>query len=47
MTSAPASGRKVIDAEDREAPMSIIAYRPAITRYEPAITISPIAMPSA
>ena len=49
MTSAPTSGRKVIRLRIGKRPMSIVLlpYLAAMRRYEPTITISPIAMPSA
>ena len=45
MTIAPTSGRKMTSGQ--RAAMVVIAYRPRITKYEPAIAISPRAMPSA
>ncbi len=46
MTSAPTSGTKVI-ALISGTRREVHRQRPTMTRYEPAITISPRAMPSA
>ena len=46
MTIAPTSGRKTTRLSSQLS-LVVIGYRPSSTKYEPAIAISPRAMPSA